>query len=156
MSALVSARSGAAAIALLSLGACQQIPYYDETLGWFSRSPYDPEAKAIEQAIPPPAPGGPAATSAAGAAKAALDDSYLRTADGGYVLANPPPGMVVTLGSKRLLNVPEAESTTSGASNSAALEQAPDVPPLGFSRQRRIIYGTNRGPFSTATMRTLP
>jgi hypothetical protein len=155
MSALVSARSGAAALTLLSLGACQQIPYYNESLGWFSRSPYDPEARAIERAIPPPAPGGPAGAPAAGAEKAALNADYRRTADGGYVLANPPPGMTVTLGSKRLLNVAEAESATGGASNSAALEPAPDVPPLGFSRQRRVIYGSNRGPFSIATMRTL-
>ena len=156
MSALVSVRSGAAALTLLSLGACQQIPYYNESLGWFSRSPYDPEAKAIERAIPPPASSGPAGTPATGAAKAALNAGYLRTADGGYVLANPSPGMIVTLGSKRLLNVAEAESATSGATGSAALESAPDVPPLGFSRQRRIIYGSNRGPFSIATMRTLP
>ncbi len=156
MSAIVSGRSGAAALALLSLAACQQIPYYNQSLGWFSRSPYDPEAKAIERAIPPPSPSGPAATPAAGAAKTALDAGYLRTADGGYVLANPPPGMIVTLGSKRLLNVGEAESAASGVAGSAALEQAPDVPPLGFSRQRRIIYGNNRGPFSIATMRTLP
>ena len=42
------------AAGLLLLAGCQNIPYYDKSLSWFSSSEYDPEVKAIESEIPPP------------------------------------------------------------------------------------------------------
>ena len=64
---------GSAAGVLLLTG-CQHIPYYDESLNWFSWSEYDPEVRAIESQIPPPgtlapqgaAPGSPSSPPASG------------------------------------------------------------------------------------------
>jgi hypothetical protein len=43
---------------------------------------------------------------------------YVRSATGGYVLADPPPGMTVRLGSKPLLN--KADAAAPDASRSSA------------------------------------
>jgi hypothetical protein len=45
---------GPAALGMLLLAACHNIPYYDESLNWFSWSEYDPQIKAIEAQTPPP------------------------------------------------------------------------------------------------------
>lgn len=45
---------GPTAGALLLVAGCQNIPYYDESLNWFSWSEYDPEVRTIEAEIPPP------------------------------------------------------------------------------------------------------
>jgi hypothetical protein len=39
---------------LLVVAACDHIPYYNESLDWFSWSEYDPEVNAIVAEIPPP------------------------------------------------------------------------------------------------------
>ena len=41
-------------LAAVGLTACENLPYYDESLDLFSRSRYDPEVEAIEQRTPPP------------------------------------------------------------------------------------------------------
>jgi hypothetical protein len=85
----------APAAAALLLAGCEHIPYYDESLNWFSWSEYDPEVKAIETEIPPPgALGDPAAPDGRTA--------FVGDGRGGYVYANPPPGVEVSLGAKPL------------------------------------------------------
>jgi hypothetical protein len=71
---------GTAAVGLLLLTGCENIPYYNESLNWFSWSEYDPEVKAIQGEIPPP--GGLEAP-------AAPDDgaALVRDGRGGYVYA---------------------------------------------------------------------
>jgi hypothetical protein len=80
---------GPAAAALLLLAGCENIPGYDDTLDWFSWSEYDPEIDAIEAETAPP-----------GALEAPADDraAMVRDSSGGYVWTDPPPGMVVSLG----------------------------------------------------------
>jgi len=39
---------------LLLVASCDHIPYYNESLDWFSWSRYDPEVNAIVAATPPP------------------------------------------------------------------------------------------------------
>jgi hypothetical protein len=41
-------------LAALALAACENLPYYDESLDLFSWSRYDPEVEAIEERTPPP------------------------------------------------------------------------------------------------------
>lgn len=83
--------AGPAAAALLLLAGCENIPGYDDTLDWFSWSEYDPEIDAIEAETPPP--GQLEAPAAAGDRAAMVQDGR-----GGYVLIDPPPGTVVSLG----------------------------------------------------------
>ena len=109
------------ALVLLVVTGCTQVgdrvPYYNESLGWFSRSDNDPEVRAIEQRIPPPgqleAPASPASDAPEGdsaetspAASASdgggLSAGYARSASGRTVRANPPAGMEVSVGSSRL------------------------------------------------------
>jgi hypothetical protein len=82
---------GPAAVALLLLAGCQNIPYYDESLNWFSWSEYDPEVKAIEAETSPPG---------ALEAPASADDraAMVRDSHGGYVQSDPPPGVALSLG----------------------------------------------------------
>ena len=114
----------APAVTLLLLAGCENIPYYDESLNWFSWSEYDPEVKAIEGEIPPPG---------ALEAPAAPDDraGFVRDARGDYVYADPPPGVEVSLGATPLAsrsavdaagNVSLADSSgSSGASANGPL-----------------------------------
>jgi hypothetical protein len=113
---------GPAAMALLLLTGCENIPYYDETLNWFSWSEYDPEVEAIEKEIPPPG---------ALEAPAASDERAGLVGDerGGYVYADPPPGVVVSLGATPLArgdgvatagDVTVADSLSSGAASAGA------------------------------------
>ena len=102
------------AAGLLLLAGCQNIPYYDESLNWFSWSEYDPEVKAIESEIPPPG---------ALEAPAPADDrrALVRDGRGGYVQSDPPPGATVSLGATPLASgsaagtVDVADSSGSGA-----------------------------------------
>jgi hypothetical protein len=105
--------------AALLLAGCEHIPYYDESLNWFSWSEYDPEVKAIETEIPPPG---------ALEAPAAPDDraGFVRDRRGDYVYANPPPGGEVSLGATPLAsgsainaagNVDVAHSSSIGAAD---------------------------------------
>jgi hypothetical protein len=75
---------------VLLLAGCQHIPYYDESLGWFSRSEYDPEVKAIEEETSPP--GELQAPTTQGRT------TFLRDERGGYVSTDSPPGVTVWLG----------------------------------------------------------
>ena len=110
------------ALGLLVVAGCTQVgdrvPYYNESLGWFSRSDNDPEVRAIEQRISPPgqleAPAAPAASDAPesdsdepGPAASASDGGelsagYVRSSSGRTVRANPPAGMEVSIGSSPL------------------------------------------------------
>jgi hypothetical protein len=80
---------GPAVAALLLLAGCEHIPYYDESLNWFSWSDYDPEVRAIEEETPPPG----ALEAPAGDRAAMVQDSR-----GGHVWTEPPPNMLVSLG----------------------------------------------------------
>jgi hypothetical protein len=85
-----------AAVALLLLAGCENIPGYNETLNWFSWSEYDPEVEAIEAEIPP-----------AGALEAPAQEdrgAFLHDGRVGYVYADPPQGVEVMLGSKPLMS----------------------------------------------------
>jgi hypothetical protein len=81
-----------AAMGLLLLAGCQNIPYYDESLNWFSWSDYDPEIETIEAQTSPPG--------ALEEAPAARDDrgAFVGDSSGGYVWTDPPPNVVVALG----------------------------------------------------------
>jgi hypothetical protein len=52
-----------------------------------------------------------------GSAPRAAGPDYVRSAAGGYVLADPPPGMTVWIGSKPLLN--KADAAQAGDRGSA-------------------------------------
>jgi hypothetical protein len=54
-----------------------------------------------------------------GSGPPAAGPDYVRSAAGGYVLADPPPGMTVRLGSKPLLN--KADAVPAGDRGSADL-----------------------------------
>jgi hypothetical protein len=151
-------RSSAAGllVAAAGLAACENLPYYDESLDLFSRSPYDPTIEAIEERTPPPedspvlsAPGGDAAMLLPGPA-ALRGVGNLRKLE--PIEVDPPGrGPVVS-------ELPESElgPTRDHVVLPASLPPRLRItPPLGFARSKRIILGGNRGPFQTGTMRTL-
>jgi hypothetical protein len=113
--------------AALLLAACEHIPYYDESLNWFSWSEYDPEVKAIEAEIPPPG---------ALEAPAAPDDraAVVRDVRGGYVYADPPPGVEVSLGATPLASRSAVEAAgkvdVAGSSSRGAAD--PGSPLVGI------------------------
>jgi hypothetical protein len=116
---------GPAAVGLLLLAGCQNIPYYDESLNWFSWSEYDPEIKTIEADTSPP--GGLEASPPA-------DDRAASAHDGGgaYVYADPPTGGAVSLGrtsvaSGSALSAAGSVSVADSSSNSAADPGSPLV-----------------------------
>ncbi len=142
-------RGAGLTLGLLVLGACENVPYYGESQSWFSRSQYDPEIQAIERKIPPPEqPFSPAADAGAAA------PGYVRVA-GGYLRSAPPPDVQVYLGSSPVATPAEADRMISPRVEGATIYDPPAPPPLGYSRQRRVIYGTNRGPFRASGMRSL-
>ena len=124
------------ALGLLVVTGCTQVgdrvPYYNESLSWFSRSEHDPEVRAIEERISPPGQLGAPAAPAGGAAPegdsaeaspavsagdgAVLGARNVRRADGHAVRANPPPGMSVSIGSSQLDN--KSSTTNARASGS--------------------------------------
>jgi hypothetical protein len=122
---------------LLAVAACESIPAYDESLGWFSRSEYDAEIRAIERRVPPPEglpPAPPASGDAARLGPAAV---------GGRGVTAQPALMPKT-------GEPRAPVAT------AALPARDRIAPVGgYANAKRVIYGTNRGPFSSASVRTL-
>jgi hypothetical protein len=118
---------GTAAVGLLLLTGCENIPYYNESLNWFSWSEYDPEVKAIQGEIPPP--GGLEAP-------AAPDDgaALVRDGRGGYVYAEPPPGVEVSLGATPLASrgALDAASDVRLADSSANGPADPGSPLVGI------------------------
>jgi hypothetical protein len=117
---------GPAAVGLLLLAGCQNIPYYDESLGWFSWSEYDPEVKAIEAQTPPPG---------TLEAPAAADDraAMVRDGRGGYVYADPPPGVAVSLGATPLASANAiAAGHVSVADSSGSGVTSPGAPLVGI------------------------
>ena len=86
---------GPMAVGLLLLAGCENIPYYDESLGWFSWSEHDPEVRAIEAETSPP--GALEAPAPAGDRAAFVGDGR-----GGHVRADPPQGVVASLGATPL------------------------------------------------------
>lgn len=116
---------GPAAVALLLLAGCQNIPYYDESLGWFSWSEYDPEVRAIETETSPPG---------ALEAPATTDDraAWVRDGRGGYLQSEPPPGVAVSLGatpvaSASALAAAGNVSVADGSNNAATSVDSPLV-----------------------------
>lgn len=129
-------------LAVVGLTACANLPYYNESLDLFSRSQYDPEIRAIERRTPPPEaspvlspPGGAAAIAPMADGAILMAAASTREAWDAYALAL-------------------VGADTEGAENLTALPSR-ITPPMGFARAKRVIYGANRGPFRTGTMRTL-
>jgi hypothetical protein len=103
----------APAVAGMALVAgCENIPYYNDSLNWFSWSEYDPEVKAIEADIPPP---GELEAPASGDRAA-----FVRDGRGDFVYADPSPGAVVTLGATPLMSSGAAGATVSVADAGSA------------------------------------
>ena len=144
-------------VAAAGLAACENLPYYDESLDLFSRSPYDPTIEAIEERTPPPedspvpsAPTGDAAMVMPGAA-ALLPVGNLRILE--PIEVDPPgwrPAIAEPTGS---------EGAAAARDHVVVPASLPPrlriTPPMGFARSKRVILGGNRGPFQTGSMRTL-
>jgi hypothetical protein len=124
--------------AALAVAACENLPYYDESLDLFSRSRYDPEIKAIDERTPPPQD--------SPVISAPTDDAAMAPAlAGNTMLAGRVDDPVAT----------DPQAATHRAVVPATLPPRPRItPPLGFGRSKRVIYGTNRGPFQTGNVRT--
>ena len=118
---------GPAAVGLLLLAGCQNIPYYDESLGWFSWSEYDPEVKAIEAQTSPP---GALEAPATGDDRAAS----VRDGTGGDVQSDPPPGVTLSLGSTPVASGSgiSAAGNVSVADDPASSATSADSPLVGI------------------------
>jgi hypothetical protein len=134
--------------AALALAACENLPYYDESLDWFSRSRYDPEVKAIEERTPPPQD---SPVLSAPTADAAMADPSA----GGAVVAAASPDPVAPLPAVPGQTAGEAATAWHAVTPATLPPRTRITPPMGFGRSKRVIYGTNRGPFQTGNMRTL-
>jgi hypothetical protein len=125
-------------LAALALAACENLPYYDESLDLFSRSRYDPEIKAIEDRTPPP-----------------QDSPVISAPPDDAAMALPLAGTTILA---RRVDDPTATDPRAAGDRAvvpATLPPRPRItPPLGFGRSKRVIYGANRGPFQTGNMRT--
>jgi hypothetical protein len=142
-------------LSALALAGCEYLPYYDESLGWFSRSGYDPEVEAIEERTPPAqdspvlAPGGEGADP--------MPAGAIVPAAG---LKVEPPAPVAAPAFQVRVAEPERAAPLAAALDRAEVRPAslapPEriAPPMGFARSKRVIYGANRGPFQTGTVRT--
>jgi hypothetical protein len=138
-------------LAAVGLTACENLPYYDESLDLFTRSQYDPEVKAIEEQTPP------------------AGESPVLSAPGEAAIApiggGAPLVVAAGIGDARDARAPVlAAADVEGADGNASMvshdrsfttasSRARITPPMGLSRSKRVIYG-NRGPFQTGTMRT--
>jgi hypothetical protein len=133
-----------AAVGLLMLAGCQHIPYYDESLNWFSWSDYDPEIEAIEaQTSPPGALEAPAPAADRGA--------FVGDSAGGHVWTAPPPNGVVALGATPFA---ARGSAASAAGSVAVVDTSANGPPdpgsplvgirnsIGASVTSRSVRGT--------------
>jgi hypothetical protein len=155
---MMSVRSTAVGllVAAAGLAACENLPYYDESLDLFSRSPYDPTIEAIEERTPPPG-----------------DSPVLSAPSGDAAMVLPGPAALRPVGNLRSLEPIEVDPPGRGPVVSELRESelgpTPDhvvvpaalpprlriTPPMGFARSKRVILGDNRGPFQTGSMRTL-
>jgi hypothetical protein len=150
-------RSAALLLAGLALAGCENLPYYDESLDLFSRSRYDPTIEAIEERTPPPqnspvlsAPTGDAAMVAPGPGGAVWRAAQPRIAD---PIAVDPAGWRPAISER---TGAEAAAAHGHKVVPASLPPRTRItPPLGFARSKRVIYGDNRGPFQTGSVRTL-
>jgi hypothetical protein len=125
-------------LAALALAACENLPYYDESLDIFSRSRYDPEIKALEERTPPP-----------------QDSPVISAPTGDAALAVPLAGKTILAGRVDDPLATDAQAAGDRRVVPATLPPRPRItPPLGFGRSKRVIYGGNRGPFQTGNMRT--
>ena len=133
---------GAAAAALLLLAGCENIPYYDKSLNWFSWSEYDPEVKAIEAEIPPPG---------ALEAPAAPDDraAFVRDGRGDYVYADPPPGVSVCSARRRSRAAArrklQAMSASADSSGGSAARPGPPLVGIRNSVGGSVTWRSPRG-----------
>jgi hypothetical protein len=137
--------------AALALAACENLPYYDESLDFFSRSQYDPEVKAIEERTPPPQD--------SPVLSAPTDDAAMADPGGGGATqagAGPDFGNDAAAMSPAASGEQPGEAATAWHAVTPATlpPRARITPPLGFARSKRVIYG-NRGPFATGNGRTL-
>jgi hypothetical protein len=124
-------------LAALALAACENLPYYDESLDLFTRSRYDPEVKAIEERTPPP-----------------QDSPVISAPTGDAAMALPLPGTTILAGRVDAPMATDPKAAGDRAVVPATLPPRPRItPPLGFGRSKRVIYGTNRGPFQTGGTR---
>jgi hypothetical protein len=152
-------REAAAATLLLALAlaGCENIPYYDESLGLFSRSGYDPEVEAIEERTPPPQDSPVLAPGGEGASADPMPDGAIVPAAS---LQVEPPAPVAAPAFQARVAEPERAAPLAAAPDRAEVRPAslapPEriAPPMGFARSKRVIYGANRGPFQTGTVRT--
>ena len=138
-------------LATIALTACGDIPYYNQSLDWFSWSRYDPEVRAIEQRTPP-VQDSPVLSAPAGAAALTLAAADVILAGSAPTIAAAPRAGAGPGGSASMDNGrPGWHSVTP-----ATLPPQPRItPPMGFARGKRVIYGTNRGPFQVGNVRTL-
>ena len=133
------------------LAACENVPLYNQSLDWFSRSRYDPQVRAIEERTPPPQDS-PVLTAPSGA-------GAMAPTAGGPMLAAASP--LTTMAPPAVPGAGGPVSTGPRGSDgreitSATLPPRPRItPPMGFARSKRVIYGTNRGPFQVGNVRTL-
>ena len=140
----------------LALAGCESIPYYDESLGWFSRSGYDSEVKAIEERTPPAQDSPVLAPGGEGASADRMPDGAIVPAAGPEV---EPPAPVAAPAFQGRVAEPESAAPLAvpdPADVRPASIAPPEriAPPMGFARSKRVIYGANRGPFQTGTVRT--
>jgi hypothetical protein len=152
-------RPAAILLAAGALASCADMPLYSDSLDWFSRSRYDPEVDAIERQTPAPVD---SPVLAPGAAALAVTP---RLAAGGAGRAVPrsaatPPVVTPAAAAGSAALVATADSEPQGPAVER-FEVVPAVlpareritPHLGFARAKRVIYGANRGPFPSATVR---
>ena len=138
-------------LASCALAACENLPYYDESLHLFSRSRYDPTIEAIEQRTPPPQD--------SPVLSVPPDDAAMMPIPGGAILrssrlwnADPiavdPPGRGPVVS-----DLPESELASAREWQVVPAFLPPRTritPPMGLARSKRVIYGDNRGPFQTS------
>lgn len=140
-------RTAAAGLLLttIALTACENIPYYNQSLDWFSRSRYDPEVRAIEEHTPP-AQDSPVLSAPA-------DATAMAPADGEVILAGGAP--VTGAGPDGSANISSGRPARPSVTPATLPPRPRITPPMGYARSKRVIYGTNRGPFQVGNMRTL-
>jgi hypothetical protein len=140
-------------VATVGLTACEHLPYYDKSLDLFSRSQYDPEVKAIEQQTPPPEESPVLSAPTGAAAIAPMGGGALSVAAAGIGDATDTPAPALSAADVARVDG-DGSMVSDDWSFATASSRARIIPPTGLARSKRVIYGSNRGPFQTGTMRT--